>query len=486
MKKSIIIGAGIAGIAASIRLAVKGHEVAIYEANTYAGGKLSEIHQAGFRFDAGPSLFTMPNFVEELFQISNKKIADYFEYHKLDRDCHYFYEDGTMLISYTDSEQFTRELETKLAINPQVVLDYLKQSEKIYNLTSKVFLEQSLHKVSNYFSKEIVKCIVNIHQLKLSTTLHKLNERKLKHPKLVQIFDRYATYNGSDPYRVSGIMSVIPHLEQGVGTFFPKKGMYGITKALQKLAEDLGVKFYFNQKVNEILYENQKITGIKVNNEKISCDYVVSNMDIVPTYKLLLKQEKLPYQLEKQERSTSAIIFYWGINRKFEELGLHNIFFSEDYPTEFQYLFQKKEVYDDPTVYVFISSKECTTDAPEGCENWFVMINTPSNFGQDWDEIIQRTRKNALEKLSRMLKTDISSLILSESILEPRTIESKTSSHLGSLYGTSSNHWLAAFLRHPNFSPKIKGLYFCGGSVHPGGGIPLCLLSAKIATELIS
>lgn len=486
MKKTIIIGAGIAGIAASIRLAVKGHEVAVYEANTYAGGKLSEIHQDGFRFDAGPSLFTMPDFVEELFRISNKNIADYFEYHKLDRDCHYFYEDGTMLISYTDNELFTKELETKLAVNPQSVNEYLKQSEKKYVLSSKVFLEQSLHKVKNYFSKDILKCILNIHQLHIFHTLHNLNEKKLKHSKLVQIFDRYATYNGSDPYRVSGIMSVIPHLEQGIGTFFPKNGMYGITKALKKLAEDLGVRFHFNQKVSAILHENKKITGIEVNNQVIPCDYVVSNMDIVPTYKRLLKQEKLPYNIEKQERSTSAIIFYWGINRKFEELGLHNIFFSEDYATEFQYLFQQKEVCDDPTVYVFVSSKECPEDAPEGCENWFVMINTPSNFGQNWDEIIERTRKNAIEKLSRMLKTDVSALILTESILDPRSIEAKTSSHLGSLYGTSSNHWLAAFLRHPNFSPKIEGLYFCGGSVHPGGGIPLCLLSAKIATELIS
>ena len=141
---------------------------------------------------------------------------------------------------------------------------------------------------------------------------------------------------------------------------------------------------------------------------------------------------------------------------------------------------------DDPTVYINITSKEENNDAPEGCENWFTMVNVPCNTGQDWDRIIKDTRKNIISKLSRILKTDIETLIEFESILEPRTIESRTQSYQGALYGASSNNKYAAFLRHPNFKQGIKNLYFCGGSVHPGGGIPLCLLSGKIVSELIS
>ena len=164
---------------------------------------------------------------------------------------------------------------------------------------------------------------------------------------------------------------------------------------------------------------------------------------------------------------------------------MHNIFFSENYELEFSKIFQDKTVGDDPTIYVNISSKYKKDDAPEGCENWFVMVNVPANEGQDWDAIVAETRKNILAKLSRLLGVNFNALISNESILDPRSIESKTSSYRGALYGSSSNHMMSAFFRHANFSGSIEGLYFCGGSVHPGGGIPLCLLSAKIVSGLV-
>jgi diapolycopene oxygenase len=199
-----------------------------------------------------------------------------------------------------------------------------------------------------------------------------------------------------------------------------------------------------------------------------------------------LPDHDIPGRVEKQERSSSALIFYWGMEKKFDKLGLHNIFWSEDYQKEFSLLFEKKEITDDPTIYVNITSKHEKSDAPEGCENWFVMVNAPHVAGQDWEKTELETRKNILEKLSRMLGMDVEPFIKTERVLNPPTIESQTSSHLGSLYGTSSNDRMAAFLRHPNFTSKIKNLYFCGGSVHPGGGIPLCLLSGKIVSDLAS
>ncbi|MFT7347080.1 MAG: diapolycopene oxygenase, partial [Cryomorphaceae bacterium] len=210
------------------------------------------------------------------------------------------------------------------------------------------------------------------------------------------------------------------------------------------------------------------------------------NMDVIPTYNRLLPDHDIPGRVEKQERSSSALIFYWGMEKKFDHLGLHNIFWSEDYQKEFSLLFEKKEITDDPTIYVNITSKHEKNDAPEGCENWFVMVNAPHVAGQDWEKTELETRKNILEKLSRMLGMDVEPFIKTERVLNPPTLESQTSSYLGSLYGTSSNDRMAAFLRHPNFTSKIKNLYFCGGSVHPGGGIPLCLLSGKIVSDLAS
>jgi diapolycopene oxygenase len=261
--------------------------------------------------------------------------------------------------------------------------------------------------------------------------------------------------------------------------------MHAISQSMYKLAQELGVKFRFNEKVEEILLEGKKATGVRTTQGSYRSDIVISNMDIVPTYRKLLPKVAAPEKTLRQPRSSSALIFYWGVKKSFPKLHVHNIFFSKDYKKEFSVLFDQKTLPEDMTVYVHISSKLLEEDAPEGCENWFVMVNAPNNQGQDWDELIPVARKNILQKLESMLGESIEPYIEAEDLLEPRTIESKTGSYLGALYGSSSNNKFAAFLRHANFSSKVNGLYFLGGSVHPGGGIPLCMLSAKIVDDLI-
>jgi len=484
---AVIIGSGIAGIATSIRLACLGIQVNVYEANAYPGGKLTAINQGEYRFDAGPSLFTMPQFVDELFELAGARPSDHFEYTKLGVACKYFYEDQTQITAYTNIDQFCGEIESKLDHPSQEVKNYLTECATLYDVTSSIFLEKSLHRLESYWSTDVLKALFYIHRLNLTRSMNQVNVRKLSHPKLVQLFNRFATYNGSNPYTAPGVLNMIPHLEHNIGTFYPKGGMHSITQSLVKLAENLGVTFHYNHRVTEIVIVEGQAIGIRHDQSPhtILADWVVSNMDIVPTYRYLLPKQPQPERTLQQERSSSALIFYWGITQTFPELELHNIFFSEDYQTEFNHIFKTKTVYHDPTIYVNISSKEDSNDAPEGCENWFVMINVPHNIGQNWDEIIVQAREQILQKLSRMLCVNLRSLIESESILEPRSIETRTSSYLGALYGASSNNRFAAFLRHPNFSYKIPQLYFVGGSVHPGGGIPLCLLSAKITADII-
>mgnify|MGYP001592448680 FL=1 len=484
-KNGIVIGAGIAGLSVAIRLQNAGFKVEVFESNNYPGGKLTDFSKKGYRFDMGPSLFTMPQFIEELFSISKKDIKDYFSYKKKETACHYFFKDGTTFEAKSDVQKFAKTAAKTFNVEEDQLLHYFGRSKKKYELTSTLFLEKSLHKFSTYFTKDTIKAIFNINSLDINSTLHGFNTKSFKDPRLVQLFDRFATYNGSSPYQTPGIMSMIPHLEQHYGTFFPTGGMHSITQSIYQLALDLGVKFYFNSKVDKIHISNKKAIGISSNDKDFFSDIVISNSDVVPTYRSLLKDQKSPEKTLRQPRSSSALIFYWGIRKEFPSLDLHNIFFSENYNQEFKYIFKKQQVYNDPTVYVNITSKENKSDAPKGCENWFVMVNVPSNTGQDWDSIISNVRSNILEKLSISLAVNLEDLIEFETVLDPRLIESNTNSYQGALYGASSNNKFAAFLRHPNFSQQISNLYFCGGSVHPGGGIPLCLLSGKIVSDLI-
>jgi phytoene desaturase len=484
-KKAIVVGGGIGGIATAIRLSVIGYEVELFEKNEVAGGKMYLIEKDGFRFDAGPSLFTQPANVEELFAFAGESIEEYLSYSPVPIACRYFFENGTIVNAYTEAEAFALEMEQKVGENPQNIIRYLKAAAKTYENVGNIFLNFSLHRWKTWMHPRIIAAMRTIKFPYLLSTLHQFNVKSFKTKEAVQIFNRFATYNGSNPYKAPGMLSLIPHLEQNEGTFYPAGGMINIPNALIGLAKKKGVKFRLGETVDKIIVDRNKAMGIVSGNNNHLADLVVSNVDVYYTYKNLLNSETGASKILRNERSSSALIFYWGIKKEFKQLHLHNILFSELYEEEFTHLFSDKKFFHDPTVYINITSKMEAGQAPEGCENWFVMINAPAMQGADWPEEVKKVRGYVITKLNRMLGVDLNDFIEVEEVLTPAGIQMRTDSYLGSLYGTSSNSRWAAFLRHANYSSSIEGLFFTGGSVHPGGGIPLCLKSAKIVCDLI-
>lgn len=488
MKKIGIIGSGIGGIALGLRAAKKGYEVHIFDKNPYPGGKLAEIKFSGFRFDAGPSLFTQPNLVDELFELFGKNPRDYFNYKQLDTICHYFWEDGTQLKTHKNPEKSIQEIAEQLGEDPKAIQTYFQHFKQAFEIIQPLFLEKSLHQVSTWTSKEALKGYLNIPKLGIHTSMNTFHESRFKNPKTVQLFNRYATYNGSDPYQTPATLTVIPHLEFHLGAYFPKGGMIEIVNSLVRLANEIGIQFHLNEAVEEIQIKNGIATCFRTSKDFYEFDYIGSNSDITPLYRKLFKSTdiKIPEKLLQQEKSSSGIIFYWGIKKQFSQLGVHNIFFSENYKAEFSSIFKDKNIYHDPTIYLHISSKIEKNDASEGGENWFILINTPHNIGQNWEENVAKSKAFVIQKLNRILGISVDELIEDQDYLDPQRIEERTSSAGGALYGNSSNNAFAAFLRHPNFSSKIPNMLWVGGSVHPGGGIPLCLSSAKIASQALS
>lgn len=486
---AVVVGAGIGGLAVAVRLALKGYAVTVLEAAPSFGGKMHafKLHDAAgqaYRFDAGPSLFTLPELVDDLFRAAGRNPQDHFRYERLDPVTEYFFAEGTRLTAWADPERLAKEVETKLGVPAARVRQHLERAAAVYEGTAPTFLRASLHRLGTYLRPELLRALAVMPQMGLLTTMHAANARATGgEPRLTQLFDRYATYNGSDPYQAPATLNLIPHLEFGRGAYYPEGGMVTIAAAIHRLATELGVTFRFNEPAEQILVTNERATGVRTAQATYPADVVVSNADVVPTYRRLLPDQPAPERTLAQPRSSAALIFYWGINRPFPELDLHNIFFSDDYRTEFQDIFQHKSAPTDPTVYVNITSKRTPADAPAGHENWFVMVNVSHDDGQDWPALIRQTRAAVLQRLQKALGVDVRAHITVEKVWEPRQIEAETSSFRGALYGAASNNRLAAFLRHPNFSSRIEGLYFCGGSVHPGGGIPLCLLSAQIVAE---
>ena len=285
-----IVGSVIGGIALAICMACLGQKVVIFEANDYPGGKLSQIELGGYRFDAGPSLFTLPKLVDELFELAGKNPKDYFNYVRLPEICKYFWTDGTRLTTHADAQETAAEMAKTLGEEEANMAAFLKGLQEKYEIISELFLENSLQDHKTWTSKKAIRGYLNIPNLGLFSTMHAYHVRKFKHPKTVQLFDRYATYNGSNPYQTPATLSVIPNLEYNIGAYIPIGGMISITHSLCRLAQELGVEFRMNEKVEEIVTEGQRAVGIKTAKGIFAFDHVASNMDIRPSYKKLLPQ----------------------------------------------------------------------------------------------------------------------------------------------------------------------------------------------------
>ncbi len=331
-KSAVVIGAGIAGLGASVRLALKGYAVTVFEKNDFPGGKLCARTIDGYRFDYGPSIFTMPQNVVELFKLAGKNPEDYFQYERLDPIFRYFYEDGKRIVGHSDTEKFAESVAENTLDDKATVVDYLKKVAEINHLTEEVFVNQSLHKFKNFLNKETLRGIINFRKIDALKTMNEVNEKTFKDPKMVQFFNRYATYNGSNPFEAPGTLNVIQHYEINRGAYLPKNGMEQISGSVYKLANELGVKFEFGRKVEKINTAGGKVTDIVVDGEKVMADVFVSNMDVYYLYNNLMPQAKKPHRILNQPKSGSAIVFYWGIKKEFPELSVHNILFSKNHP----------------------------------------------------------------------------------------------------------------------------------------------------------
>jgi phytoene desaturase len=474
MRSCIVIGAGIAGIAAAIRLAARGYQVDVYEANDYPGGKLRESRVNGYRFDMGPSVFTLPELIDELFTLCGKNPRDYFSYSRLETNFKYFFEGGTCINAYADVDRFAAEISAKSDEPPEHFRRYLKDIEEKFNITNEVFIENSLHVFKNYLKRSVLYGLMHFNRIDAFSSMYHTNRRFFKDPRLVQLFDHYASYVGSNPLVAPATLNLISHLVISKGAYVPDQGMYGMVKALVKLAEEMKVKFHYSTLVEEILIKNRRVAGVRLPQGEKHYDIVVSNMDIYFTYHRLLPTLRKPRIILNQAKSSSIVGFYWGVKGSFPALGVHNMLFAGDERKEYKAVFDQH-----------ITARQSAGDAPAGCENWFIIVTAPSNDGQNWNALVERARQSVFKKVQRMLGIDVASLIECEQVLTPPEIEQRYRSAFGAVYGNSSNSKFAAFLRHPNFSRKVKGLYFVGGSVHPGSGIPMCLNSAKIMDKVL-
>ena len=482
-----IIGGGLGALSGAIRLARLGFSVQLFEKNPKIGGKVNEVILEGYRFDTGASLLTMPFVIDELFDFAGFKRSDYLDFVSIDPICRYFFSDGSVMDASADKAKMKAAIEELSSDDVEAYTRFLKYAERIHDLTAEIFMFTPIHEFGKLMRLRYFRTLFRLHQIDPFRTVHQSVSRFFSDPRLVQLFDRYATYNGSDPFQAPATLNIIPYIEYGLGGYYIKDGIYRLIDALEAVACELGVQIQTSARVEKICHDGKRVSGVQVNGEKFETDYVLCGADAVVAYdELIGGSQHRSEKLNRLEPSLSGMVFLWGIKGKHPALGHHNIIFSSEYDAEFKQIFKHQQVPDDPTIYIAITSKTDTGHAPADSENWFVLLNMPYLApGQMWEKEKVRMRTVVLDRL-KQIGFDIADQIEVEQIYTPEDFSELYASNQGSIYGVSSNSRTTAFKRLSNRSRVLKGLYFAGGSVHPGGGIPLVILSGKMAATLIA
>lgn len=477
--KIFIIGSGIGGMSCAATLAYNGFDVTIIEQNDYFGGKANRISEKGFQFDTGPCLLTYPDWFDELFSSCGKNIKDYFQYQRLDPITRYFLDNKYVDVA-SDINQTAINFEKKLGLKKVVFLNYINRWIRIYKISEKIFLLNEL-KFNFFFFKNALDWIFKAGVINIFKSMAHYN-KALKNKSVEKIMNRFATYTGSSPYKTPAFMNQIAIVEMINGGYYPNDGIHSISKALYRLCKDVGVEFQFNTKIDSIIYKNN-LFKFYSNGKVFTSNYLISNIDYYKTQILLNRKFKRKFL----NLSTSAIVFYWGVKIKSSKLKLHNIIFSEDYKKEFSQIFDTNKIPNDPTIYINITSKFDKNHAPENCENWFVMVNTPPSLDIVNEENINKTKMFIISKIYEKVGIDLEDSIIFEKILTPKTLENKTGSFNGSLYGDNQNSLMSIIKRKKNKDYQLKKMYYVGGTVHPGGGMPLALRSGmNVAKSIIN
>jgi phytoene desaturase len=480
---TIIVGGGLGGLSAAIRLAAAGRAVTLLEKNERVGGKLNLVCEQGYTFDTGPSLLTMPWVIDELFTAAGRRREDYLNFVQIEPTCRYFWSDGTQFDAFQRMPQLVQEVERIAPQDTAGLFRFLAYSSQIYSAVADTFLLRPFEGLRELITPQLARHSMRIDALR---SVDAAVRSYFRSPYLRQVFNRYATYNGSSPYISPATFNVIAYIEFAEGGWYVQGGMYELGRALAQLACELGVTLRTNTTVSEVLLRDGRACGIRTSDgEELAARQVLVNADPQYAYhKLIPGQQATAKRLAALEPSCSGYILMLGVDKTYEQLAHHNIFFSDDYRREFDTIFRRRVPAADPTVYIATSSRTDPQHAPSGHMNFFVLVNAPALTNRvNWQKEAIPYRETVLRKLERMGLNDLRQHIVYEQCWTPADIAERYNATAGAIYGLSSNNPFVAFVRPPLQARQIGGLYFVGGGTHPGGGIPLVLLSGRAVAE---
>lgn len=463
-----VIGGGVGGLAVAIRLRVLGHDVTVFERNAEVGGKLAVRARDGFTFDIGPSLVTLPQVFDELFRLAGTSLAAELELVRLDPQFRYAWPDGRVLTMRDDGcdEPGWRE--------------FVDHGRRIWDVSERTFFAGPMERPSALLRR--MRSPLDLVAIDPLRTLHRAAARRFRDPQLAQWAGRYATYSGSSPFRAPATLGCIAHVESAFGCWYPVGGLGALRDAFERVARHVGVDLRCSTEVERITTSDaagRRVTGVRlVGGESCAADVVIANADARHLYTDLLPDARGRRRVERAKPSTSGLVVLAGVEGTTPGLAHHDVWFSADDRAEFSQLAAGRMA-NDPTVYACVSSVTDPTQAPAGCENWFLLVNAPAGIELDGDPEAERIFAHLARR-----GPDLRDRLRFVETITPSDLATRYRSPGGAIYGTSSDGRRAAFVRPANRG-RVPGLYLVGGSSHPGGGLPLVTISARIVADMV-
>lgn len=492
-KSVAIVGAGMGGLAAAIRLASAGFAVDVFEKNASAGGRMNRLKTAeGFVFDTGPSLLLMTDTYRRLFRSAGRELSDYVDLLPLDGDYRVEFGDGDSLTIRRTLPELIKELER---IEPGVTprfYRFLEDACHKYRLGRSEFVERDFDTAVDFFSLRNLRLLW---KTQATRNYYRSVSKYFRTEKLRQAFSLQTMYLGLSPFDAPAVYSLLPYTELAEdGLWFPRGGMYSLVEAFERLARELGVRFHFDSPVEEVVVEEDRARGVRVNGESHRSDAVLANADLPYVYRSLLpksaERDFAPPRKKRQglEYTASAFMLYLGVEGKLDHLKHHNFFLSSEYRENFEAIFDGGRLPEDPSFYAVVPSRTEPGMAPEGSETLFVLVPVP-HLGSgkvDWEREGPAFKEKVYDLLERRSGVEnIRGRIVHETVKTPRDWLSDYNLEEGAAFGLGHGVFQVGYFRPPIASPSVGGMYFVGASTRPGTGVPLVVIGAELAAERI-